>query len=47
MHGGIFYYGIRKHIYESTVLADKSRMISDALDVFLEGLAASIDPPTT
>lgn len=37
MHGGIFYYGIRKHIYESPVMADKSRMISDALDVFLAG----------
>ncbi len=38
MHGGIFYYGIRKHIYESPVLADKSLMISNALDVFLKGL---------
>ena len=38
MHGGIFYYGIRKHIYESPVLADKSRMISDALDMFLKGI---------
>ena len=46
MHGGIFYYGVRKHIYESTVLADKSRMISDALDVFLDRLAVSIGPPT-
>ncbi|NKB52846.1 MAG: TetR family transcriptional regulator [Rhizobiaceae bacterium] len=40
MHGGIFYYGIRKHIYESPVLDDKSRMISDALDVFLAGIGA-------
>ncbi|MGI9366910.1 MAG: TetR/AcrR family transcriptional regulator [Rhizobiaceae bacterium] len=44
MHGGIFYYGIRKHIYESVVMEDKSRMISDALDVFLKGLATSINP---
>lgn len=42
MHGGIFYYGIRKHIYESPVLADKSRMISDALDVFLNGIGEAI-----
>ncbi len=38
MHGGIFYYGIRKHIYESPVLEDKSRMIADALNVFLNGV---------
>jgi len=38
MHGGIFYYGVRKYIYESPVLEDKSRMISDALDVFLAGI---------
>jgi hypothetical protein len=42
MHGGIFYYGVRKHIYESSVLADKSRMISDALDVFLAGIGEAI-----
>ena len=43
MHGGIFYYGIRKHIYESPVLADKSRMISDALDLFLKGIGETIN----
>ena len=36
-HSGIFYYGVRKYIYESPVLEDKDRMISDALDVFLAG----------
>ncbi|MEA2942506.1 MAG: hypothetical protein QOD09_3035 [Bradyrhizobium sp.] len=36
-HSGIFYYGVRKYIYESPVLEDKQRMIADALDVFLEG----------
>src|SRR6202048_3410176 len=36
-HGGIFYYGVRKYIYESPVLEDKDRMISDALNVFLAG----------
>ena len=34
-HGGIFYYGIRKYIYESVLLEDKEQMISDALDVYL------------
>jgi AcrR family transcriptional regulator len=40
MHGGIFYYGVRKYIYDSPVLEDKTRMISDALDVFLAGIDA-------
>jgi AcrR family transcriptional regulator len=37
LHGGIFYYGVRKYIYESPVLEDKDRVIGDALDVFLAG----------
>src|ERR1700744_4192895 len=36
-HSGIFYYGVRKYIYESPVLEDKKQMISDALDAFLAG----------
>ena len=36
-HSGIFYYGVRKYIYESPVLEDKEQMISNALDVFLAG----------
>jgi AcrR family transcriptional regulator len=36
-HGGIFYYGVRKYIYESPVLEDKEQMISDALNAFLAG----------
>jgi hypothetical protein len=36
-HSGIFYYGIRKYIYESPVLEDKEQMISNALNVFLAG----------
>jgi AcrR family transcriptional regulator len=38
-HGGIFYYGVRKYIYESPVLEDKERIISNALDIFLAGFA--------
>lgn len=38
LHGGIFYYGVRKCIFELPVQEDKSRMISNALDVFLTGL---------
>jgi AcrR family transcriptional regulator len=36
-HSGIFYYGVRKYIYESPVLEDKERMIRDALEAFLAG----------
>jgi AcrR family transcriptional regulator len=36
-HSGIFYYGVRKYIYEAPVLEDKERMISDALEIFLAG----------
>src|SRR3974390_512200 len=41
-HSGIFYYGVRKYIYESPVLEDKERMISHALDVFLAGFGRVI-----
>jgi AcrR family transcriptional regulator len=36
-HSGIFYYGVRKYIYEAPVLEDKAQMIGDALEVFLAG----------
>jgi AcrR family transcriptional regulator len=36
-HSGIFYYGVRKFIYESPVLESKEQMISDAVDAFLTG----------
>jgi AcrR family transcriptional regulator len=36
-HSGIFYYGVRKYIYESPVLDDKEQMIADAVNVFLAG----------
>jgi AcrR family transcriptional regulator len=36
-HSGIFYYGVRKYIYEAPVLEDKEQMISDALQAFLAG----------
>jgi AcrR family transcriptional regulator len=38
-HSGIFYYGVRKYIYEAQVLEDKEQMIDDALEVFLAGFA--------
>ena len=36
-HSGVFYYGVRKYIYEAPVLEDKEQMIADALDAFLAG----------
>jgi AcrR family transcriptional regulator len=36
-HSGIFYYGVRKFIYEAPVLENKEQMISDAVDAFLAG----------
>ena len=36
-HSGIFYYGVRKYIYEAPVLKDKERMIRDAIAAFLAG----------
>ena len=44
LHGGIFYYGVRKHIYGSAVLEDKAAVIANALDVFLSGLTAVLGP---
>ncbi len=37
-HSGIIYYGIRRYIYEWPVMEDKSRMIANALDVYLAGV---------
>jgi AcrR family transcriptional regulator len=36
-HSGIFYYGVRKYIYEAPVLGEKERMIRDAIAAFLAG----------
>lgn len=38
MHGGIFYYGVRDLIYESSVSADKASVIADAVAAFMAGL---------
>lgn len=39
LQGGIFYYGVRKHLYGLAVHEDKDRVIANALDVFLEGIS--------
>lgn len=38
-HGGIFYYGVRRYIYEMSDLQDKEEMIANAVDVYLAGFA--------
>lgn len=38
IHGGIFYYGVRKLIYESNVSDDKAKVIGNAVDALLSVL---------
>jgi AcrR family transcriptional regulator len=40
MHGGLFYYGIRKHIYHGRVSKDFSAIVSRAVTAMLEGTRA-------
>lgn len=40
MHGGIFYYGVRTVVYESSVLDNKNFVIRSALDALLLELTA-------
>lgn len=48
MHGGIFYYGVRNLIYESTLETQKERVIADAVAAFMAGLRIKLmrDQPT-
>jgi AcrR family transcriptional regulator len=36
-HGGIFYYGVRRYIYEMPALQEKEEMIANAIDGYLAG----------
>jgi AcrR family transcriptional regulator len=45
LHGGIFYYGVRKHVYDLAVPEDKHTAIVNALDIFLEGVSALYATP--
>ncbi len=40
MHGGLFYYAVRKHIYHSRVAEDFSAVVARTVDVVLEGWKA-------
>jgi AcrR family transcriptional regulator len=37
LQGGIFYYGVRKYVYQSRTFVRKTEMITNALDVFFAG----------
>jgi hypothetical protein len=38
-HGGVFYYGVRRYIYEMPDIQDKEEMIANAIDGYLAGFA--------
>ena len=38
MHGGLFYYAVRKHIYHSRVADDFAAVVARTVDVVIEGL---------
>ena len=40
MHGGLFYYAVRKHIYHSNVSDDFQAVVSQVVTTVLEGLRA-------
>ena len=42
LHGGLFYYAVRKHIYHSQVSEDFLIVVSQVVTAVLEGLKARI-----
>jgi AcrR family transcriptional regulator len=38
LHGGLFYYAVRKHIYHSRVADDFDAVVAQAVETFLNGL---------
>jgi AcrR family transcriptional regulator len=45
MHGGIFYYAVRKYVYRSRVAADFESIVRRAVAAMLAGIAAIGPPP--
>ncbi len=37
LHGGIFYHGVRRHVFGSPVLEDREMMVRNAIDLYLAG----------
>jgi len=44
LQGGIFYYGVRKFVYETPVHTEKRQMIDAAVDVYVASWPAATDP---
>ncbi len=42
MHGGLFYYAVRKHIYHSRVAEDFAAVVARTVDMVLEGWKAAV-----
>jgi AcrR family transcriptional regulator len=40
MHGGLFYYAVRKHIYQSRVSEDLAAIVARTVEAMLAGIAA-------
>jgi|TARA_B100001750_G_scaffold242346_1_gene255578 AcrR family transcriptional regulator len=41
LHGGLFYYAVRKNIFHSRVNNDYAKVVVSAIEVFLEGIKAT------
>lgn len=39
LQGGIFYYGLRKYIYKTSISKNLDRYIGDSIDIFLSGIS--------
>ncbi|KAA0969827.1 TetR/AcrR family transcriptional regulator [Aureimonas fodinaquatilis] len=47
LHGGIFYYGVRKVVYGLPIALDKSQVIANALRTFLAGAHEVFNSPAS
>jgi hypothetical protein len=41
LHGGLFYYAVRKNIFHSRVHNDYEKVVVTAIEVLLEGIKAT------
>jgi hypothetical protein len=45
MHGGLFYYGVRKYVYHSRVSGDFAAIVARTVDTMLAGIKACAAAP--
>lgn len=43
LHGGVFYYGVRRYVYEVPVASDFAEVAARATDTFLRGMPAMVE----